>query len=62
MITGSESAQAAASQDGETTFDASQLPVVDPDDLAEYYWDLYTERDRVEQTHPASLDPRTGTA
>jgi hypothetical protein len=28
------------------------LPVVDPDDLAEHYWDMYTKRDRVEQIHP----------
>lgn len=28
------------------------FPVVDPDDLAEQYWDMYTERDRIEQIHP----------
>jgi hypothetical protein len=27
-------------------------PLVDPDGLAEQYWDLYTKRDRVEQIHP----------
>lgn len=27
-------------------------PLVDPDDLAEHYWDLYTKRDRIEQIHP----------
>jgi hypothetical protein len=27
-------------------------PLVDPDDLAEQYWDLYTNRDRVEQIYP----------
>lgn len=32
-------------------------PVADPDDLAEHYWRMYTERDRVEQFHPASLTP-----
>ncbi|MBR8743521.1 SDR family oxidoreductase [Nocardiopsis sp. MG754419] len=29
-----------------------EFPVVDPDDLAELYWDMYTARDRVEQLHP----------
>lgn len=27
-------------------------PLVDPDDLAAHYWDMYTKRDRVEQIHP----------
>ncbi|WP_031173623.1 SDR family NAD(P)-dependent oxidoreductase [Streptomyces durhamensis] len=27
-------------------------PLVDPDDLAEHYWYLYTKRDRIEQIHP----------
>ncbi|WP_306319136.1 MULTISPECIES: SDR family oxidoreductase [unclassified Streptomyces] len=35
---------------------AESLPagfaVVDPDDLAAHYWDMYTARDRVEQVHP----------
>ncbi|WP_067690938.1 SDR family NAD(P)-dependent oxidoreductase [Nocardia jejuensis] len=30
----------------------SELPVVDPDDLAEHYWDMYLTRNRVEQIHP----------
>ncbi|GAB3291756.1 SDR family NAD(P)-dependent oxidoreductase [Parasphingorhabdus pacifica] len=30
----------------------AEFPVVDPDDLAEQYWDMYTKRDRVEQLHP----------
>lgn len=34
-------------------FDGDQFPVVDPDDLADIYWDMYTRRDRVEQIHPA---------
>ncbi|QYN36084.1 SDR family NAD(P)-dependent oxidoreductase [Pseudonocardia sp. DSM 110487] len=33
------------------------FPVVDPDDLAEHYWDMYTKRDRVERIHPESLAP-----
>jgi NAD(P)-dependent dehydrogenase (short-subunit alcohol dehydrogenase family) len=28
------------------------VPVVDPDDLAQRYWDMYTGRDRIEQIHP----------
>ena len=31
---------------------ASAFPVVDADDLAQHYWDMYTKRDRVEQIHP----------
>ncbi|MFE7115408.1 SDR family NAD(P)-dependent oxidoreductase [Streptomyces sp. NPDC057654] len=34
--------------DGGTT----EFSVVDPDDLAEQYWDMYTKRDRIEQIHP----------
>ncbi len=30
----------------------AEFPVVDPDDLAERYWDMYTKRDRIEQIHP----------
>lgn len=30
----------------------SELPIVDPDDLAAHYWDMYVARDRVEQIHP----------
>jgi hypothetical protein len=29
-----------------------QLPIVDPDVLAELYWELFTKRDRVEEIHP----------
>lgn len=32
--------------------EAAEFPVVDPDDLAERYWDMYTRRDRFEQIHP----------
>ncbi|NEB02436.1 SDR family NAD(P)-dependent oxidoreductase [Streptomyces sp. SID13726] len=31
---------------------AAAFPVVDPDDLAQLYWEMYTERDRVELVHP----------
>ncbi|WP_066369929.1 hypothetical protein [Herbidospora mongoliensis] len=37
----------------EKAFDLGAFPVVDPDDLADVYWDMYTRRDRVEQIHPA---------
>ncbi|UFS58183.1 SDR family NAD(P)-dependent oxidoreductase [Subtercola endophyticus] len=30
------------------------LPVVSPDDLADQYWELYTNRNRAEQIHPAA--------
>lgn len=35
-----------------TDANATPHPSVDPDDLAEQYWDMYTRRDRVEQIHP----------
>ncbi|WAL93668.1 SDR family NAD(P)-dependent oxidoreductase [Streptomyces sp. Je 1-369] len=35
-----------------TAKSAPEFPVVDPDDLAEQYWDMYTKRDRIEQLHP----------
>lgn len=37
--------------------DGPRPTVVDPDDLAEHYWDMYTKRDRVEQFHPAAPAP-----
>ncbi len=46
VIAGSEIAQAAAG--------AAEVPVTDPAELAEHYWDMYTRRDRVEQVHPAA--------
>ncbi|NUP43986.1 MAG: hypothetical protein HOY76_44900 [Streptomyces sp.] len=33
---------------------ATEIPSVDPDDLAECYWDMYTHRDRVEEARPAA--------
>lgn len=39
---------ALVARDGTNT----EFPVADPDDLAEQYWDMYTERDRVEQLYP----------
>ncbi|WP_411152709.1 SDR family NAD(P)-dependent oxidoreductase [Streptomyces sp. A30] len=38
------------------------IPVTDPDELAQQYWDMYTKRDRVEQIHPAPLAPQADTA
>ncbi|MFE1165700.1 SDR family NAD(P)-dependent oxidoreductase [Nocardiopsis sp. NPDC058789] len=33
------------------------FPVVDPDELAEHYWDMYTERGGVERIHPEAPAP-----
>ncbi|GGQ65115.1 MULTISPECIES: SDR family NAD(P)-dependent oxidoreductase [Streptomyces] len=49
FITGSDAAGAAAAS-GDPVLAA--LPVVDPAELADLYWDMYTERDRVEEVHP----------
>jgi short-subunit dehydrogenase len=57
MIERSESHQALAS--GELGhFDmpgGAPVPTVDPDDLADQYWDLLSKRDRVEQVYPPLL-------
>lgn len=47
FIVGSEAAEAAAADP-----EAASVPVVDPADLAGLYWDMYSERDRVEEVHP----------
>ncbi|RSM35712.1 short-chain dehydrogenase [Amycolatopsis balhimycina DSM 5908] len=47
FIAGSEMGELAAAAMPDTAG-----PLVDPDDLAAHYWDMYTERDRVEQIHP----------
>jgi len=38
--------------DATTAFEGVEFPIVDPDDIAECYWDMYTRRDRVEQVYP----------
>lgn len=38
-----------------STGTTAEFPVVDPDDLAERYWDMYTERDRIEELYPAQV-------
>lgn len=48
----------AAAQAAFESADGPQFPVVDPDDLAEHYWNMYTERDRVEQFHPEAQTPQ----
>ncbi|MEV6325481.1 SDR family NAD(P)-dependent oxidoreductase [Nocardia sp. NPDC051787] len=49
FIDGSEAAQTiTAAADPQ----APVLPLVDPAELAEIYWDMYTKRDRVEEVHP----------
>jgi short-subunit dehydrogenase len=53
MIDRSESHRALA--DGQLSFDlpgGAAIPTVDPDELAEQYWNLLGERDRVELVHP----------
>jgi hypothetical protein len=53
LIARSESADAAGGAAGSEALAA--FPVVDPDDLADHYWEMYTKRDRVERIHPESL-------
>ncbi|MCZ4519491.1 SDR family NAD(P)-dependent oxidoreductase [Rhodococcus ruber] len=48
-------AAAAYLSSGDASSVESTLPAIDPDVLAEYYWDMYTRRDRVEQVHPPHL-------
>lgn len=69
LIARSQAAQAVEAQTGTpvgtepiTMPGGFEIPVADPDDLAEHYWDLYTKRDRVEQIHPEPLAPQAGTA
>ncbi|MGW0590791.1 SDR family NAD(P)-dependent oxidoreductase [Streptosporangium sp. NPDC002607] len=45
-----------------TAFEGIEFPVVDPDDIAECYWDMYTRRDRVEQVYPEPTIPQAETA
>lgn len=47
MIAGSETAAMAAADER-----FASLPVVNPDDLADCYWEMYTKRDHVERIHP----------
>ncbi|MFE2493311.1 SDR family NAD(P)-dependent oxidoreductase [Streptomyces scopuliridis] len=57
-IARSEMGEAAAAQAETEPADGARFPVVDPDELAEHYWDMYVRRDRVEQFHPESLTPQ----
>lgn len=43
-------------------FEGIEFPIVDPDDIAECYWDMYTRRDRVEQVYPEPTIPQAETA
>jgi short-subunit dehydrogenase len=55
-IARSEMAEAAAAAERPAELPGGvEIPTVDPDDLAERYWDMYTRRDRVEQIYPTSL-------
>jgi hypothetical protein len=49
FIIGSEAEKAATAAADPTT---AALPRVEPAELAEIYWDMYTKRDRVEEVHP----------
>ncbi|MGW1619787.1 SDR family NAD(P)-dependent oxidoreductase [Streptomyces sp. NPDC002172] len=59
VITGSEAAEATAKGDIDLPNAGVEVPVVHPDELAGYYWDMYTRRDRVEQAYPAELTPKS---
>ena len=52
----SESAAAAHADDD--VLGGEEFPTVDPDELADLYWDMYIRRDHVELVHPAPLTPR----
>ncbi|MFE4449993.1 SDR family NAD(P)-dependent oxidoreductase [Streptomyces sp. NPDC056796] len=65
LTVGSLIARSEVAAKARAAFDAvdnQRYEVVDPDDLAEHFWDMYTKRDRVEQFHPESLTPRAATA
>ncbi|GAA2627111.1 SDR family NAD(P)-dependent oxidoreductase [Streptomyces axinellae] len=53
---------AAAPEAGPAPAGLPQFSVVDPDDLAQSYWEMYTERDRVERFHPDSMAPQATAA
>ncbi|MFD5075746.1 hypothetical protein [Streptomyces sp. NPDC058371] len=58
MIARSDGHRAIAA--GDMPFDVpegTEIPVVDPDDLAAEYWDMYTRRDVVELANPAEGVP-----
>lgn len=50
-------ARSAAAEATAQTMPEAIGTLVDPDELAEQYWDLYTKRDRVEQVYP---EPQAG--
>ncbi len=49
FITGSEAERAATAAGDPRT---AAFPRVDPAELAAIYWDMYTDRDRIEEVHP----------
>ncbi|WP_019549047.1 SDR family NAD(P)-dependent oxidoreductase [Streptomyces sulphureus] len=49
MIARSEASETVAAEELESL---AEFPVVDPDELAEQYWEMYTGRDEVERVHP----------
>ncbi|MFE4369790.1 SDR family NAD(P)-dependent oxidoreductase [Streptomyces sp. NPDC056835] len=60
LVSGSEAAQRART--GDTKGVGGHIPTVHPDELAQHYWDMYTQRNRTEQAHPAELTPPDNTA
>ena len=52
LTTGVSTAHPMPAETGTSAESTANFPLVDPDDLAEQYWSMYTERDRIEQGHP----------
>ena len=52
LISGSEIAATLSDLPSDSDSPAANLPVVDPADLADQYWDMYTTRDRIEVVYP----------
>lgn len=46
-------ARAAAPPSDHEVLGGAEFPTVDPDELADLYWHMYTRRDRIEIVHPA---------
>ncbi len=55
LISGSEIAATLSDSPRDSDSLAAHLPVIDPADLADQYWDMYTTRDRVEVVYPETV-------
>jgi short-subunit dehydrogenase len=60
VIAGSEGHQAVEAGGLLRDADGPGIPVVDPDELAERYWEMYTKRDRLETVIGGLGDPEHG--